>query len=157
MIQTILLKKAQSPALGLSVVKNHLRIDESHEDEFLLELIHHAENWFEETFDTVLMEKTYEIRWRDDERFSSKSLSKPYVLPQRIPLKGCVSEVQGVFERKNDHSMNPIRQEDYSIEQSTHRSTLALKRYVFKGCMSYVSGLARGPNDIPDIIYKGAY
>lgn len=147
MISTKCLNDDCISPVGLSFIKAHLRIDGSHEDNYLQELIEQGTCWVENLCNISLIKKTYEQIW-DFSHEDIHGLNLKKVSYQQIPLKGPVMEISNVFEKKYD-GLTEVTKQNYKLETNENRSTLILNKWIKSGKIKYKSGYGENPANIP--------
>lgn len=130
----------------LEMVKAHLRLDHSEEDEYLLGVIEMAVQRVEAYLEKALLTRRYRYVWQRSPE-SMNLLSKQALRPQHIPLKmGPVREIASVLALKEGGEKKKIR---YMVDWRGTFPTLLIGQDHQAVEVTYEAGYGVRPFEIP--------
>ena len=133
----IIVKQSEKQALDLNILKQHLRIEHEHEDNYLKEVISMATDILEKNIEKPILVKTYRYTFHNDE----------YVSTKRIPLP--VSHVNSIVSVQKVVS-NDLRENiSFAIEYMRDKAYIITNGTTFPIEITYTAGITNTVEEIP--------
>lgn len=133
----IIIQQSDKQALDIKILKEHLRIEHNHEDNYLNEIISMATDILEKNIEKPILKKTYRYTFFDNELISSTRI--------QIPVSHVITiiSVQKVI---NDKEKEGIQ---YSIENERDKTWIITNGTRFPIEITYTAGITDKEEEIP--------
>ena len=133
----IIVKQSEKQALDLNILKQHLRIEHEHEDNYLKEVISMATDILEKNIEKPILVKTYRYIFHNDEYVSTKRIQLP--VNHVISIISVQKIINSDLKENTKFAIENIRDKTYII---TNGTTFPIE-------ITYTAGMTNTVEEIP--------
>lgn len=133
----IVVKQSNKQVLDLQILKDHLRIDHSHEDLYLNEIISMATDILEKNIEKPILKKTYKYIYYNDSFSSTKRIYLP------------LSHVRSVISVKKLISERDSEKIKFSVDSIRDKTAITINGCKYPVEIVYTAGITDKVDEIP--------